>query len=73
MIDFFYKFCDLVDSTIFFQSDFYLYDTRTNTWFLICDDTSQVGGPALIYDHQMCLDTSKNMIYVFGGRVLMCK
>lgn len=52
------------------QSDFYLYDTKSKSWLLICDDTSQVGGPNLIFDHQMCIDISKRNIYVFGGRVL---
>lgn len=37
---------------------------------MICDDTSQVGGPNLIFDHQMCIDVSKRTIYVFGGRIL---
>lgn len=52
------------------QSDFYVYDTKTKTWLMICDDTSQVGGPQLIFDHQMCIDISKHTIYVFGGRIL---
>lgn len=52
------------------QSDFYLYDTKTKSWLLICDDTSQVGGPSLIFDHQMCIDIAKRNIYVFGGRIL---
>lgn len=54
----------------FLQSDFYLYDTKNKNWLQICDDTSQVGGPSLIFDHQMCIDVSKRMIYVFGGRIL---
>lgn len=28
------------------------------------------GGPDLIYDHQMCMDTEKQMLYVFGGRTV---
>lgn len=47
-----------------------MYDTKTKSWLLICDDTSQVGGPQLIFDHQMCIDVSKRTIYVFGGRIL---
>lgn len=57
-----------IDSML--QSDFYLYDTKSKTWLLICDDTSQVGGPNLIFDHQMCIDIAKRNIYVFGGRIL---
>lgn len=52
------------------QSDFYLYDTKSKSWLLICDDTSQVGGPNLCFDHQMCIDIAKRNIYVFGGRIL---
>lgn len=53
------------------QSDFYLFDTVAKTWLLICDDTSQSGGPGLLFDHQMCIDVAKRMIYVFGGRILV--
>uniref|UniRef100_A0A8D8HNA7 Muskelin n=2 Tax=Culex pipiens TaxID=7175 RepID=A0A8D8HNA7_CULPI len=52
------------------NSDFYLYNTVSKTWFLICPDTAQVGGPQLVYDHQMCIDVDKQTIYVFGGRIL---
>uniref|UniRef100_A0A2M4BCX4 Putative muskelin n=2 Tax=Anopheles marajoara TaxID=58244 RepID=A0A2M4BCX4_9DIPT len=52
------------------NSDFYLYNTVTRTWFQICNDTSQVGGPQLVFDHQMCIDVDKQTIYVFGGRIL---
>lgn len=52
------------------KSDFYLYDTKTNTWLLICDNTADVGGPQLIYDHQMSIDVEKRTIFVFGGRIL---
>ncbi|EDW85574.2 uncharacterized protein Dwil_GK23081 [Drosophila willistoni] len=54
----------------YIKSDFYLYDTRARTWMQICDDTSQVGGPQLVYDHQMCIDADKRFIYVFGGKIL---
>ncbi|ALC41608.1 muskelin, partial [Drosophila busckii] len=54
----------------YIKSDFYLYDTRARIWMQICDDTSQVGGPQLVYDHQMCMDTDKRTIYVFGGKIL---
>ncbi|XP_034135875.1 muskelin isoform X2 [Drosophila guanche] len=54
----------------YIKSDFYLYDTRARNWMQICDDTSQVGGPQLVYDHQMCIDADKRTIYVFGGKIL---
>lgn len=40
---------------------------------MICEDTSQEGGPNLIFDHQMCIDIAKRNIYVFGGRILTSK
>uniref|UniRef100_A0A2R5LHF5 Putative muskelin n=2 Tax=Ornithodoros turicata TaxID=34597 RepID=A0A2R5LHF5_9ACAR len=52
------------------KSDFYVYDIETNKWTLITDDTAAMGGPQLIFDHQMCMDVEKNTIYVFGGKVL---
>ena len=54
----------------FFQSDFYKYDIEKNQWSLISDDTSLVGGPMLIFDHQMCIDPEQSKIYVFGGQSL---
>lgn len=47
-----------------------MYDIEQKRWHLICEDTAQVGGPKLIFDHQMCLDPEKRTIYVFGGRIL---
>lgn len=37
---------------------------------MICEDTSQVGGPNALFDHQMCIDVAEKTIYVFGGRIL---
>lgn len=54
------------------KSDFYLYDLNSARWTLITDDTSGMGGPKLIFDHQQVLDTAKRVLYVFGGRVLTC-
>ncbi len=52
------------------KSDFYMFDIEQRKWHLICEDTATVGGPRLIFDHQMCLDPQKRTIYVFGGRIL---
>lgn len=54
------------------KSDFHMYDIPCGRWTLITDDTSGMGGPALIFDHQMCLDPVSRTIYVFGGRELTC-
>ncbi|KAK0090010.1 hypothetical protein PV325_004143 [Microctonus aethiopoides] len=52
------------------KSSFYVYDIESNKWTQISEDTSAVGGPKLIFDHQMCIDIKSRMIYVFGGRIL---
>ena len=52
------------------RSDFYVFDIGAGKWTQITDDTSAMGGPALIFDHQMCLDPEKRDIYVFGGQTL---
>lgn len=48
----------------------YLFDISEWKWYQICDDTASRGGPSLIFDHQMCIDIKKHIIYVFGGRIL---
>jgi len=60
----------LRDSLSAIKSDFYLYDITSNKWTQITDDTGAMGGPNLIFDHQMCLDNEKRKIYVFGGQSL---
>lgn len=52
------------------KSDFYVYDIDSDKWTLISDDTAAVGGPELIFDHQMLMDVEKQTIYIFGGRIL---
>uniref|UniRef100_A0A8C6SC68 Muskelin 1, intracellular mediator containing kelch motifs n=1 Tax=Neogobius melanostomus TaxID=47308 RepID=A0A8C6SC68_9GOBI len=54
------------------KSDFYRYDIEHNSWSLLSEDTSADGGPKLVFDHQMCMDSEKHMIYTFGGRILTC-
>ncbi|XP_060569193.1 muskelin-like [Ruditapes philippinarum] len=54
------------------KSDFYMYDIENNKWMLITEDTSAMGGPKLIFDHQMVIDIKEQTLYVFGGRVLTC-
>ncbi|XP_037789855.1 muskelin-like isoform X1 [Penaeus monodon] len=52
------------------KSDFYMYDIENNKWTQITEDTAALGGPRLIFDHQMVMDVENRIIYVFGGRVL---
>lgn len=53
------------------KSDFYLYDIDSSRWTLVTDDTSAMGGPSLVFDHQMCVDQETRTIYVFGGQSLL--
>lgn len=53
------------------KSDFFVYDIESNKWTQISEDTGAVGGPQLIFDHQMSMDVEKRTIYIFGGRVLV--
>ena len=46
-----------------------MYDIASRKWTLITDDTSAMGGPSLVFDHQMAIDVDRRTIYVFGGRV----
>nr|KAG5711490.1 hypothetical protein BaRGS_025917 [Batillaria attramentaria] len=48
--------------------DFYMYDIESGRWTLITEDTQSMGGPQLIFDHQMAIDVEQQTIYVFGGR-----
>ncbi len=53
-----------------FQSDFFMYDISAGRWTMITDDTAAMGGPHLIFDHQMAIDLDTRTIFVFGGQTL---
>lgn len=56
-----------------FCSEFYRYHTRgldAGKWDLLSFDTESSGGPQLIFDHQMVMDSEAQMIYLSGGRVV---
>ncbi|XP_017793080.1 PREDICTED: muskelin [Habropoda laboriosa] len=53
------------------KSDFFVYDIESDKWTQISEDTEAVGGPQLIFDHQMSMDVEKRTIYIFGGRVIV--
>lgn len=48
-----------------------MYDIETNRWTQITEDTAVMGGPQLIYDHQMCMDVENRTLYIFGGKTLL--
>ncbi|EGG07447.1 uncharacterized protein MELLADRAFT_48111 [Melampsora larici-populina 98AG31] len=45
-------------------------DGQIGQWECISRDTESHGGPKLIFDHQMVLDSDTGKIYVFGGKVI---
>ncbi|KAI9497069.1 Muskelin N-terminus-domain-containing protein [Zychaea mexicana] len=51
------------------DSDFFRYFVEYDQWVKISDNTARDGGPELIYDHQICIDSKTSELYVFGGRV----
>lgn len=53
------------------KSDFYMYDIGSGKWTLITEDTHAMGGPRLVFDHQMAIDVERRTLFVFGGRVLL--
>ncbi len=52
------------------EADFFRFSTRTGQWTTLSRDTAAEGGPKLIYDHQMLVDSESQLLYVFGGRVI---
>ncbi|KAJ1510516.1 Muskelin 1, intracellular mediator containing kelch motif [Coelomomyces lativittatus] len=52
------------------SSDFWAYYVDTQKWIKLSGNTVNEQGPPLIYDHQMCIDSERQLIYVFGGRVV---
>ena len=55
-------------SQVTLTCDFFVYHIDLRTWECISHDVHADGGPELIYDHQMCMDSARQVIYVFGGR-----
>lgn len=52
------------------DNDFWKYDVKYNSWSKISSNVVNEGGPQLLYDHQMVIDSEEQKIYVFGGRTI---
>jgi hypothetical protein len=52
------------------DSDFWKYDIASQNWIKLSSNTALEGGPELIYDHQMLVDSESGILYVFGGRII---
>jgi hypothetical protein len=50
------------------RGDFFSFDIRNNSWSKISANTLICGGPPPIFDHQMCIDEDRKLIFVFGGK-----
>ncbi|KAJ2926627.1 hypothetical protein H1R20_g10465, partial [Candolleomyces eurysporus] len=54
-------------------SEFYRYQTRgidAGKWVFLSFDTAASGGPPLVFDHQMAMDSEAQILYVSGGRIV---
>ncbi|KAI9335165.1 Muskelin N-terminus-domain-containing protein [Zopfochytrium polystomum] len=49
------------------DNDFWRYDLTSGKWIKISGNTQAEGGPELLYDHQMVIDSAAHTMYVFGG------
>ncbi|KAF9547697.1 hypothetical protein CPC08DRAFT_715745 [Agrocybe pediades] len=61
------------ESVRYLSSEFYRYHTGgmlAGKWDFLSIDTGASGGPPLIFDHQMAMDSDAQTLYVFGGRVV---
>lgn len=46
-----------------------MYDIVEAEWTMLSVNTVLDGGPGLLMDHQMVLDSERNVLYVIGGVV----
>ncbi|KAG0826673.1 hypothetical protein G6F18_009843 [Rhizopus arrhizus] len=58
---------DLTGNT--YGSDFYQYFIEQDQWIKISENTQVDGGPPLLFDLQMCVDSIGRTLYVSGGRI----
>ncbi|KAG0148655.1 hypothetical protein CROQUDRAFT_654483 [Cronartium quercuum f. sp. fusiforme G11] len=63
----FFRFSPYVDAS---GDQLLVSDGQIGRWECISRDTQVAGGPKLIFDHQMVLDSDARKIYVFGGKVI---
>jgi hypothetical protein len=48
------------------KSDFYCWNN--NVWIKLSEDTEKDGGPQFVSNLEMCIDSTDQVLYVFGGR-----
>ncbi|KAJ2843582.1 hypothetical protein IWW36_005510, partial [Coemansia brasiliensis] len=53
------------------DNDLYCYDTISNEWLVLSENTEVLGGPRLIFNSQMVFDSRYHRIYVYGGKVVL--
>lgn len=52
------------------DGDFWRFNTTSGVWTKLSSSTLLDGGPELIYDHQMVIDSDAGVMYVFGGLII---
>ncbi|KAG1446533.1 hypothetical protein G6F56_009538 [Rhizopus delemar] len=60
----------LEDDPLMLESDLFKYDLKTHCWTKLSRNTADDGGPDLVFDHQMCINTQTQTLYVCGGKIL---
>ncbi|EPQ29377.1 uncharacterized protein PFL1_03132 [Pseudozyma flocculosa PF-1] len=51
------------------EPDFFRFSTKWERWEKLSSDTYADGGPKLVYDHGLVVDSQSQILYVFGGRI----
>lgn len=51
-----------------YQSDLWAFDTTNRRWVCLSTDVRAQGGPNLLYDHTMIVDSRRQQLYIFGGK-----
>ncbi|KAG1552715.1 hypothetical protein G6F45_008610 [Rhizopus arrhizus] len=58
------------DNIVMLQPDLFKYSLKDDSWVKLSSNTADDGGPELVFDHQMCVDSKNGIIYVCGGKVI---
>ncbi|KAJ2498247.1 Muskelin 1, intracellular mediator containing kelch motif, partial [Coemansia sp. RSA 2049] len=53
------------------ENDLYCYDTQSNEWLVLSENTEAMDGPKLLFNTQMVVDALHRRIYVYGGKVVL--
>jgi len=54
-------------------ADLFYFDITKKEWICVSKNTTLEGGPQLVYDHGMCIDSEAQKLYIGGGRIVSSK